>query len=67
MGRGGAGGGVGWGGLDSHEVYSIIPTVKVKVPSVLSDSVTPWAVAYQAPLSMGFSGKNTGVSCHSLL
>ena len=29
--------------------------------SVVSDSVTPWTVAHQAPLSMGFSGKNTGV------
>ena len=23
--------------------------------------VTPWTVAHQAPLSMGFSGKNSGV------
>ena len=29
--------------------------------------VTPWTVAHKAPLSMGFSGKNTGVSCHFLL
>ena len=29
--------------------------------------VTPWAVAHQAPLFMGFSSKNTGVGCHSLL
>ena len=29
--------------------------------------VTPWTVARQALLSMGFSSKNTGVSCHSLL
>ena len=28
---------------------------------------TPWAVAHQAPLSMGFSCKNTGVGCQSLL
>ena len=28
---------------------------------------TPWSVACQAPLSMEFSGKNTGVGCHSLL
>ena len=28
---------------------------------------TPWAVAHQAPLSMGFPGKNTGVGCHFLL
>ena len=28
---------------------------------------TPWTVAHQAPLSMGFSGKNARVSCHALL
>ena len=28
---------------------------------------TPWTVARQAPLSMGFSGTNTGVGCHFLL
>ena len=28
---------------------------------------TPWTVAHQAPLSMGFPGKNTGVGCHSVL
>ena len=27
--------------------------------------VTLWTVACQAPLSMGFYGKNTGVGCHS--
>ena len=26
-----------------------------------------WTVAHQAPLSMGFPGKNTGVGCHALL
>ena len=35
--------------------------------SVLSDSfATPWTVAHQAPLSIDFSGKNTGVGCHFL-
>ena len=34
--------------------------------SVVS-SVTPWMVAHQTPLSMGFSGKNSGVGCHFLL
>ena len=35
---------------------------------VLSDSfATPWTVAHQGSLSMGFPGKNTGVSCHFLL
>ena len=29
--------------------------------------VTPWTVAHQAPLSMGFSRQNTGVYCHYLL
>ena len=28
---------------------------------------TPWTVACQAPLSMEFPGKNTGVGCHFLL
>ena len=35
--------------------------------SVMSNSVTPWTVARQARLSVIFSGKNTGVSSHSLL
>ena len=29
--------------------------------------VTPWTVARQAPLSMDFPGKNTGVGCHFFL
>ena len=29
--------------------------------------VTLWTAARQAPLPMGFSGKNTGVGCHALL
>ena len=29
--------------------------------------VTPWTVACQAPLSMGFSRQETGVGCHFLL
>ena len=29
--------------------------------------VTPWTVAHQAPLSIGFPSKNTGVGCHFLL
>ena len=28
---------------------------------------TPRTVAHQAPLSMGFSSKNSGVGCHALL
>ena len=33
----------------------------------LPQSCTPWTVAHQAPWSMEFPGKNTGVGCHSLL
>ena len=29
--------------------------------------VTPWTVAFPAPLFMGFSSKSTGVGCHSFL
>ena len=29
--------------------------------------MTPWTVALQAPLSMGFPGQNTGVGGHALL
>ena len=35
--------------------------------SVVSDSATPWTVAYQAPRPWNFPGKNTGVGCHFLL
>ena len=36
--------------------------------SVMSNSLqTPWTVALQAPLSMGFSRQNTGVGSHFLL
>ena len=35
--------------------------------SVMSDSVTKWTVAHQAPLSKGFSRQEYRVGCHSLL
>ena len=47
--------------------------IGISRPCVLSCSVvvwlfvTLWTVACQAPLSMGFSRKNTGVGCHFLL
>ena len=37
-------------------VTKLCPTLKI-----------PWTVACQAPLSMGFSNKNTGVDSHVLL
>ena len=41
--------------------------VKVKSLSHVRPSATPWTAAYQAPPSMGFSGKSTGVGCQCLL
>ena len=41
---------------------------KVKSLSHVQLFVSPWTViAYQAPLSMGFSSKSSGVGCHFLL
>ena len=45
----------------------ILETQSLHGCSVMSDSAIPWTVALQAPLSMGFLGKNTGVGCHFLL
>ena len=42
--------------------------VKVKSLSCVRLFATPWTVAYQTPLSLGFfPGKNTGMGCHFLL
>ena len=41
--------------------------VKVKLLSRVRLFDTPWTTAYQAPPSMGFSSKSTGVGCHCLL
>ena len=41
--------------------------VKVKLLSRSRLLATPWTAAYQAPLSMDFPGKSTGVGCHCLL
>ena len=35
--------------------------------SVISNSATPWTVAYQVPRPWDFSSKSTGVGCHFLL
>ena len=37
------------------------------VLSLIQLVAIPWTVANQAPLSIGFPGKNTGVGCHFLL
>ena len=41
--------------------------MKVKSLSRVRLLVTPWTAAYQAPLSMDFPGKSTGVGCHCVL
>ena len=41
--------------------------VKVKSLSGVQLFSTAWTIAYQASLSMGFPGKNTGVGFHFLL
>ena len=41
--------------------------VKVKLLSRVQLLATPWTAAHQAPLSMDFPGKSTGVACHCLL
>ena len=41
--------------------------MKVKSLSHVLLLATPWTAAYQAPPSMGFPGKSTGVGCHCLL
>ena len=41
--------------------------VRAQLHSFVRLFVTPWTVAYQAPLSMGFSQKEYGVSCHFYL
>ena len=42
-------------------------SVRLTAKSVLALLATPWTVACQAPLSMGFSGQNPGVSYRFLL
>ena len=41
--------------------------MKVKSLSRARHLATPWTAAYQAPLSLDFLGKSTGVGCHCLL
>ena len=48
-------------------IVSVCVCVCVCMLSLVQLFVTPWTVAFQAPLSMGFPGKNIGVGCHFLL
>ena len=55
--------------LSPVTLFAVPPTLLVAVQSLSRVRLfaTPWTVALQAPLSMGFPRKNTGVGCHSLL
>ena len=46
---------------------AFVPCVCVCCVASVLDSATLRAIDHQTPLSMGFSGKNTGVGCHALL
>ena len=46
---------------------SIDDDVVVQLLSHVWLFVTSWTIAQQAPLSVGFPGKNTGVGCHFLV
>ena len=43
-----------------------VKKVKVKLLSRVQLFAIPWTIAYQAPPSMGFPSKSTGVGCHFL-
>ena len=52
-----------WGGINQEpgmNTYTLVHVHACSVTSVVSDSVTLWTVAQQAPLSMGFSRQEYG-------
>ena len=53
----------------SGPAIHILPCVCTHAQSLshVQLSATPWTAALQAPLSIDFPGKNTGVGCHFLL
>ena len=54
--------------INSINTYILNVVVVIYLRSyLLLPFATPWTVAHQAPLSMDFPGKNTGVGCHFLL
>ena len=58
--------------ISSLEKYAfsyqlLFPFVVFQSLSCVQLFVTPWTVGRQAPLSLGFPGKNTGEGCHFLL
>ena len=55
-----------WGGEPLKKVYWSI-SAHAQLLSYVWLFATPWTIAHQAPLSMGFPRQNTGVDCHFLL
>ena len=53
--------------MHAQHYYMHTGLVKVKVCSCVQLCVTPWTVAYQAPLSMEFSRQGYFSNCHFLL
>ena len=53
--------------LSKEHMTRFMPCVNVLVTQSCLSLCTPWIVVCQAPLSMGFPSKNTGVGCHFLL
>ena len=54
--------------LINLETVLEIKVMPAYVASVVSQLfVTLWTIAHQAPLSLGFPSKNTGVGCHFFL
>ena len=53
--------------LGVHLCVSVYACVCAKSLQSCPTLCDPWAVAHQAPLSMGFSRQNVRVGCHTLL
>ena len=53
--------------METKKLCCCLVTSEVKLLSRVRLFVTPWTVAYQAPLSMGFSRQQCGEDCHFLL
>ena len=48
-------------------LFTLVLTCMLSHFSYIQLFATPWTIALQAPLSVGFPGKNTRVGCHPLL
>ena len=49
-----------------NQIWTLV-CVRAQLLSHIRLSATPWTVAHQVPLSMGFSRQELGVGCHFLL